>query len=165
MRKILASTALVMFAATRAMGQAAPLIDDEFALRGIGPLKVVIDVPPTARGAQLYPSQLRTQVELRLRQAGVLVASAETVGVPFLSVLVNVTDPAATVQAYSVRVSLHQGVRLIRPPNTIVEGSTWQSAEAVGYAAPDRIAAFVRQALGNAVDEYINQWLAANPRR
>ena len=73
--------------------------------------------------------QIRTDVELKLRQAGIPVLieeqSMSRVDAPVLFVVLNaVKNPEVPLYAFSANVELHQVVRLIRNPAATIRAAT-----------------------------------------
>jgi hypothetical protein len=115
-------------------------------------------------------STVTTDVELRLRQAGITVLPGGTVlpgesPSPWLYVRVGFVA-SGTVYAYAVEVELHQPVTLVRDREITAYGATtWRVGPLVGLAGRDGIAERVRRVLRDMVDEFVNAYLAANPKR
>ena len=103
-----------------------------------------------------------TDVELKLRMAGIKVVGKEEIDPDsYAGLLVNVNTLRSRPgerAAYSISVSLRQGVRLYRNGELSVAG-TWDTAS-VGYG--DLSA--VRNTLKNKLDAFINAWLSVNPK-
>lgn len=126
-------------------------------LRGVG---VLVDaVKPEGQQAGLVAGEVQTQVERRLREAGVRVLTreeaVETPGMPYLYVYVDTTKIPAGSYAYAVRVSLNQGVALDRNVAIKIHTETWNSA-GVGAVAADKL-----QQIGKAIDAKVDEFIAA----
>ena len=114
---------------------------------------------------------MRTDVELRLRQAGIRVLTFDerdsSPGGPFL--YVNITTkfgdgPSAGVVGFSIDVELRQAVRLDRDPDIWLPGAmTWEIGS-TGFMGEARLRT-LRESLGDLVDMFINAYYAANPER
>jgi hypothetical protein len=149
-------------------------------LRGLEGVWVVIEyLQPYAEQAGLTRGQLQTDVELRLRKAGVRVLTAEegvnAKGRPRLYVNVTIaTSPNIYFYAYTVLVEVRQRVRLERAPSTEGAASTWRrhvtgcGAKAwrnlfTGCDVKSDFVGQVRSALESLVDMFIKDYLAENP--
>ena len=135
-------------------------------LRGIEGVRVVIEgLESEVERAGLTTQQLQTDVELRLRLAGIRVLTDEesrrTPGQPLLYVNVNVLLQSDGLAAYSIEVALRQRAALETDgsPATV---ETWGAASIgiVGRARLDSI----RNPLRDGVDEFINAYLSVRPR-
>ena len=142
------------------------LTDDQEALVGLKGVEVVIEkIKPAAERLGLTRDQIKTDVELRLRKAGVRVLTEkerlEMPGVPFLYVNVGIAFNAdSTLVAYSIRAELNELVTLDRGFRT--RGAIWDTSR-VGGVGTGRISE-LREDVGDQVDRFINDYLAANPK-
>jgi hypothetical protein len=146
--------------------------DDETSrssLKGLNGVKVVVEgLKPLEEQAGLTVADLQTDVELKLRLAGipVLTASAEAPGAPFLYVRVTVVSRTTNnVWPYVLGAQLNQTVRLDRSPTTIVSGVTTWGVARVGAADPSTIRGRVRDSAKDLIDQFVNAYLAANPKQ
>src|SRR5438132_243990 len=104
--------------------------DSEFShpsLKGLLGVEVVVqDLSQSATDAGLTVDALRTEVELKLRFAGIKVLSARELapGRPYLYVQV-IADSRENLYYYSARVNLAQDVLLSRSPRVEVVAQTW----------------------------------------
>jgi hypothetical protein len=124
----------------------------------IGPL----DMPPAvASRIGLNRETIQTDVELKLRQAGMRVLteaeSDSAPGRPRLLVSVAASNDALAV---GMSVTLFQDVRLVRDSTiSVVESATWER-EGIG-SLPN--AQKVRQGIKDLIDGFLNDWLSVNP--
>src|SRR6266487_6788482 len=135
---------------------------------------VYVDVELKTDEAQrsgLTEVKLRTDVELKLRQAGIKVVAFEetgdTLGLPTLFVGVSAV-PLKTLgglYAISVTVDIFQPIALVRNPSTVAVGETWQAAGVCGAAGADNVEEIARKAVRDMTDQFINAYLAVNPKR
>ena len=113
--------------------------------------------------------QLQTDVELRLRQNGIKVLSEEekslTLGMPSLYVRVSVMiNDKSQLVVYSISLQLQQNVLLLRDPTKICPGaSTWDTGS-FGTVGESKIGT-MREDIKDKVDEFINDYLAVNPKK
>jgi hypothetical protein len=144
--------------------------DDEYSrptLRGLGGIRVTVaDLDPKAKDFGLDTAVIQTDVELKLRQAGIKVVtraeSFKVPGMPELYINVMVLRSAAGFYAYYVEVELQQGTRLYRDPKVDSFAATWSSGGlgALGTADPRA----VRDHIKDQVDQFINAYLSVNPK-
>ena len=127
--------------------------------------------------------QLRTDVELSLKRAGIRVLTweeaAEVPGAPYLDVYVQIMklevpldvyvyslERGVTLDAYAyyVDIQLYQDVFLLREPTLVVSASTW-SDSALGRIGPKGLADDVQSCVQNMMYKFLNAWRAANPKK
>jgi hypothetical protein len=132
-------------------------------LKGIKAVLVLVeDLPDGAKMLGLTTESIQTDVELKLRLAGMRVVTRNEwlpiAGNPYLYVRVNVTKGA---QAGSVEVDLNQDVLLKRNGAEASGVPTWTVGQTL--ANPD--AQFVREQTKDLVDRFLNAWLSVNPTK
>jgi hypothetical protein len=139
-------------------------------LAGVTPQVTILsfDVP-----CNLTKNELQTQVELRLRQSGIKVFSEMTEKEPnslnILSVVVSLKDiDISSSRFYSVDSStkLKEPVFLFRDPQKFTAATTWEalpSSSGVLREVPTK--ADILEAVNSSVDQFINDYLAANPKK
>ena len=156
-------------------------------LKGIEGVGVVVEcLRPEAKEGGLTEQQLQTDVELRLRKAGVRVISFEETplrapGSPFLYVAVNIRPKAVTylkeaiphrskqlpIYPYGLDVEFRQAVTVVRDPSiTVSTATTWISGRIFGgvsIVTADLMRLQIRDHVAAEVDEFINDYLAVNP--
>ena len=158
--------------------------DERASLAGLNRVTVLVDVNNGEKDdaqivkAGLTMIQLRTDTELRLRKSGVQVVDDEQyvdllvkespqvadIGTLFLSVTAVCVPQGCF---YTIRPSLSQRTTLVRDPARVFEAATWNGGGRVGFV-PEGVlgaASKVRSALGDCVDGFLNEYLAANPSR
>jgi len=138
---------------------------DRESLRGLPGVSVVVEgLGDIGKQAGLTVEQLQTDVELKLRQAGIKVLSKSEVrstpGAPHLYVNVYMLQSGAC----HIDVRVNQFARLERRNSTRVIASTW-SIEALGFTPAIQAAATIRRNVGARVDRFISAYLAVNPRK
>lgn len=138
-------------------------------LAGLGGMYVVVeDFDLGAEEAGLTEEKVRGDVELQLRLAGIKVLSAEeglaTKSKAFLYVTVT-TVKGELHQEYagSVEVSLRERVYLAREPETMTLAATWDKIS-IGLGSSDIAKSKIRESIKDLVDEFINDYLAANQK-
>jgi len=138
-------------------------------LRGLQGVELFV-MGPTAEIEKygLTESQIRTDVELKLRQAGVKVLSSKerykTPGAPLLTVFALVRKwPESEVFSVDVRAGLTQSVVLVRDRSILCNATTWETFPVGGVIAAKDLQS-VRRVVKDHVDEFINDYLAANPK-
>lgn len=154
------------------------LADSEFeraTLKGLTGVNVLVEkLHADVEREGLAQSTLRTDVELKLRQAGIRVLTEKemlatpTRGAPYLYLTVGATKGTGTlagVYSLYIRLELRQSVILERNPSiTSVGVTTWDSTAHLGIVPVHSLSA-VRGIVRDAVDEFINAYLAANPKQ
>jgi len=134
-----------------------------FTLKGIDAVSVAVEpLPSSARALNLSAENIQTDVELKLRLAGIRVVTKEErvkiSGGPFIYVLVNITDD---VKAANVRVLLAQDAVLERNFEFAPGLPTWE--ESVLVTNPN--AQVVRNEVKDLLDMFLNAWLSVNPKK
>jgi len=136
-------------------------------LRGLKGLHVLIaeQLRDDIKQAGLTQSILKTDVELKLRKAGIQVLTRVeaylTQGIPYLSVNViglKLESPRGFI--YSVRVEFRQDVILSRNRSIEASSTTWQK-NTTGIHPNVR---YIREVVSDLVDEFMNDYLAVNPK-
>jgi hypothetical protein len=154
-RKELAFRCIMLFA----IAGLAPLLaaDNEYSRRslaGITALGVVVENLSSGAGKiGLTKNAIQTDVELKLRQAGIRVGSE----LEFLYIAVTVTDDG---HAAYVGVELHQPVKLAHDPIP-TSGSTWSR----GTLTTKPTAQEIRSVIKDEIDKFLNAWLSMNPKK
>ena len=166
--------------------------DGRDALRGEKYIAVeVANVNPDLERDGVMKQQLKTDTELRLRQIGIDVS--KNFG-PVLRITLTVlkgTGPVSNVYAYCTEVDFETSVfsasnilSVLIPPgtqkagesdvqvsgatvqaltNSIFAGSLWHRGH-VGIAGVQRVT-MIREVVKDLVDEFLNDWLAVNPKQ
>jgi len=142
-------------------------------LRGIkGVLVIIEDLDEEVERMELTKEAIRTDTELALRGASIrifesiLEAMAETPAAPYLYINVNVVGRTTGVTsgsyAYSITVDLKQQVLSLVTDEKVL-GSTWHRGY-TGSVGGDNLR-MLRNPIADQVNEFINDYLAANPKR
>jgi hypothetical protein len=138
-------------------------------LRGLSGVGVLVEqLPPEVEAGGLTRSQLRKEVESRLRDAGIKVLTREecqkTPGEPYLyvNINVNIAKTESDVYPYSIDVVLIQKVSLLRDRKLTTYAVTW-SAGGVGSITKE-ILGQLAGSVGGITDTFIKAYLAENPK-
>jgi hypothetical protein len=134
------------------------------ALRGLKSLIVLVEeINPEAERLGLSRTQLKTDVELRLRKAGIKVLTQEesinTPGQPFLYVNIT-TGIISGFCTFGIEVDLNEMVIIARGVKVV--GSIWDTS-IIGRVGINNIKQ-IRNSLADEVDKFINDYLAANSK-
>jgi hypothetical protein len=129
-------------------------------------VEVVVSGPEPAEAASLG-SMLQTNVELRLRQNRVRVQeNVEGIpGRPVLRIIVVLYKNPEGIDVYAISAwgGLEQDVLLHRNKSQARAG-TWRSYISVGLTNSGAFRDSVRENVSGIVDEFVNDFLAENPR-
>lgn len=133
------------------------------ALKGLSVLVEGLPFGVEERG-QLTSAQIQTDVELKLRLAGIKVIPKEELfgvpGSPCLYINVNILRKNTGLTAFAVRAELSQQVTLRRNPKTQVWATTWTRGE-VGTVGEGKLQQ-IRDSIKDVIDEFINDYLSVN---
>jgi len=120
------------------------------------------DVQRDLLQAGLSKDQIRKDIELKLRVAGIKVLTQKEhfkeKGAPFLHVYLNTISTKQGAFIYSIFFGILEEVSLVRN-DIIVDAITW-STSGMGYDYMEGI----RTQIKNRVDEFINAYLSVNPK-
>lgn len=133
-------------------------------LVGLKGVQVLVEsLEPEAERLGLTNNQIKTDVELLLRKAGIRVLTQEemenTSGMPYLYVNVN-TSIGGGLIAYNISVELSEFVTLANGLQAF--GVIWDTGR-IGTVLTNNIRQ-IRDSIGDEVDNFINDYLAANPK-
>jgi hypothetical protein len=134
--------------------------DDEYSRRslaGITAVDVLVEsLPPAAAKLGLTMEDIKTDVELKLRLAGMRVESASYA---FIYVNVNVAENGI---AANIDIKLEQPVALVRNSSIVIPGGiTWS----IGTLVTNPTAQGIRGFTKDLVDSFLNAWLSVNPKK
>jgi hypothetical protein len=134
---------------------------DRKSLQGIKGVTVVIEgFNADVVSDGLTVEQVKTDVELRVRKAGIVV---HTDGFPILHVDCNVMKhKAVPLYVYNCQVALHQGVTVIENHMSLL-AATWSVAE-LGSIGQVDMSKTIRYEVADLVDMFLNAYLSANPK-
>jgi hypothetical protein len=137
-------------------------------LRGLSGVYVFVEPgDDDAKRAGLDDQTIRTDVELKLRLAGIKVLTLEeevvSPGYPSLYIDLNLLSQVGF-SVYSVRVELQQKVLLWRDKSVELIGVPTWSSSGLGIAGQD-VASKIRGAIRDLVDSFVNAYLSVNPKK
>jgi len=137
-------------------------------LKGIQGISVLIEsLRPVAKELGITRESLKTEVELKLRSAGIKIPRSEEKDSPFGTLYVNVNIIRdKNIYAFKIDIELHEIVyikrinkrKLIRTPVRI-----WDYGY-VGLFHKDN-SSFIREELKRGLDRFLNDYLAVNPKK
>jgi len=132
-------------------------------LKGIDSVFVVVETLPSgASKLGLSEGIVQTDVEQKLRLAGLRVVTNQEgenlPGSPYLDVRLIATDPP---EAVAIEISLNENATLARNGDFAPEVETWEKVHVI--ANPSGQA--VRDKSKDLVAEFLNDWLAVNPKK
>lgn len=139
-------------------------------LRGLRSVHVNVAFFTNSDGNEITTDRIRTDAELRLRSAGIRVLTKEqwlqTSDMPELRIFVSAVKRAEVnnIFAYSILVLFSELVKPVRAPESQpVLAATWGRPKAAGLVGKSSLNE-IRKQISDQVDEFINAFLAANPR-
>ncbi len=160
--RLASSLVLLLSSGFAAMGHA-QIDADAQSLTGVRRVAVVVESMSEGQQALgLSEFTIQTDVELRLRQAGIQVVSAKEPHDAWLYVQVTTTIGPGS-NAWHVHLGLNQVVTLARNPTLVLSEETWQARGRIGLSPEGQIVEPTRNAVRDQVDQFLNAWLAANP--
>lgn len=138
-------------------------------LRGLSGIGVLVErLAPEVEKGGLKANQLQTDVESKLRKAGIKILSreecAKTPGEPYLYVNlnVNVAKTESDIYPYAIDVMLIQRVSLQRNPGLLTHAVTWSIGGVGSISKP--ILGELREVVQETVDIFIQAYQAENPK-
>jgi len=148
-------------------------ITQEGTLKGIKSIYVAVEnLKPEAERHGLTKKSLQTDIELRLRKYGIKVVSEDQwmassfqelleCGKLYLNVDVSLREEVGLF-AYAISFELIQPVLLARSPKMLCWATTWEEGW-LGTGGLDNFKS-IRESVAEKVDNFINAYLAANPK-
>jgi hypothetical protein len=146
-------------------------LDDEFSrrtLKGLEGIYVLIEeLDPALKERGLTKDQIQTDVELKLRMAGIRILSEKELltspGLPSLYIAINAVK-LDMIFAFDIYVGLDQYIKLTRNPLIISLAATW-STTGIGSVGETRVRENIREKVKDLVDKFINAYLSVNPKK
>ena len=140
---------------------------EKASLVGLSRVYVVVTTTPQAEQDGLTSADLKTEVEARLRTAGIkVIEKAEwAVDDGILSITISALPiEKLPLYACSFTVDLKQTVIPLRDRNTRMMGATWQAGGIAAFGRPKFKEAAKRNTI-EFVDSFISDYKAANPQK
>jgi hypothetical protein len=141
----------------QAQGQASDSKLSEPSLKGLTALRPVVEqLGPKVEGKGLTREQLQTDLELRLRKAGVTVSSgAQALLYANIAIVCNELECA-----YNIDLEVQQAVRLsVSPESPAMLATTWKTGT-TGLLSGRKLQS-IRDLLGAQIDKFLNAYLTA----
>lgn len=137
-------------------------------LKGLTGVCVVVDsIDAEAQRDGLPNAQIQTDVEVKLREAGIrvltLLEAGETPGSGFLVLSLYAHADDEGLYAFTVQLKLIQAVRLARNGAYTV-GATWSKGGYSGTVGRTKLS-LVRNNVRDVADDFINAYLDVNPKK
>jgi hypothetical protein len=132
-------------------------------LKGISAILVIVEtLPDGAKGLGLTEETIRTDVELKLRLAGMRAVTENEVfklpGNPALYIRVTVTDSG---EAAFIDLQLYQNVVLERNGQSALAVTTWSTGTLLSGPSSQG----VRNITKDLTNIFLNAWLSVNPKK
>jgi hypothetical protein len=176
MKRILFAATLLIFANVSIYAQSNDPLEKE-SLKGLSGVYVFLNLTedsPSLEKDGLTETQIRTDVEIRLRKAGIRVLTIEEAKElprrPALSVTLLASKSEAltkvlgeNIYAFTIQIDFKQTATLYHSTDSKVFLVTTWSNSAVGMTSKRNIRT-IREGIGDYVDKFINDYLAANPK-
>lgn len=134
----------------------------------------VENIDPEALKDGLSKEQIKTEVESRLREAGIKVVPIDKSLIiptsPYLYIIVNTVKFSSGLEyVYGTSVQLKQVVGIDRgkgviPRTALLWATTWEKSDGVGITSVEDLVGNVREHINDKVDAFINDYLAENPK-
>ena len=145
------------------------LFDDETSresLQGIKGVRVVVEsIKPEIEKDGLTITQIQTDVELKLRLAGLNVLLYKELSKapesPTLYVYPHVIKSSYNIYIYNIELALFQNVYLERDSKISTTAPTWSA----GYLGITSELDYIRSKIKDKVDSFINAYLSVNPKK
>ena len=167
MKRIILIMALVMVFSLAGINRSAFAIDEKLTretLKGFKGVYVDVKIKPDLDQAGLSKSQILTDIELKLRLAGIKVLTEEEwikeKGEPTFYISVTSLKPRGGLITYYISFRFYQVVFMERNPSIEQFGSTWS----VGVLSIGDIKDF-RANIKDGVDRFINAYLSVNLKK
>jgi hypothetical protein len=164
MKRVLLATCSILLLTSIARPQTTSDIES---LKGLSGVTVLFSrYPEVLERNGITSSQIATEIELRLRRAGIKVLSPDEAisspGSPVFAVNLNAIKSKESLYAISIHLELNQLVNLVRKPSVSTRCATWQVNNLV--IVGENNLRQVKDAVGDGADIFANDFLTANPK-
>ena len=144
--------------------------DEAETLKGIRGIEVLVGVLPSAvKKIGLTRETIKQDVELKLQMAGIKVLKKNEIfsepGGPYLFIGMTVRD-LSNLFIYNIVIELRQQARLVRAPD--ITGccmGTWETGVLGSGNIKTISAKYIRKAIKDQVDLFLNDYLSVNPKK
>jgi len=163
MKHIILVICLLLFLALTAFSQSPPVQS----LKGLPGITVAMHkkYPEELEQDGLTMKQIATEVELRLRKAGIKVLTLDeamkSAGSPVFEIEIGAVK-SEMIYAISIRLKLEQDVITLRVPSTRTNVATWEIGNLIMVGRNNLRQ--VKDEVGDGVDVFANDFLTANPK-
>ena len=131
-------------------------------LKGLGAIDVLVEeLNPNVERLGLTKQALQTDVELLLRKYGIEIDKSNMFHCLYIQV--NVLPSDSGFVAYNISVEFRDVVIPTRNPTIMIVGARVWKSGSVGYAGKEKVRS-IRENVEDFVKEFINDYLAANPK-
>ncbi len=130
-------------------------------LRGLKTVQVIVEHTATDATGELPTSTLQTEVELKLRLAGLEVKAGRDshLHIRVQPLQLQTTDH----RVYSVKVELNQAASLTRDSTIFLPMRSWHT-ELIGFVEAKKLNEAIQHAVSDLMDQFVNAYLSVNPR-
>ncbi len=134
-------------------------------LRGLrGVVVAIVGIDSDAKKADLTESQLKTDVEVELRKAGIpVVTSGEAYLIVYVNSVAISVSGVEGLYVFCINVTLKQIVDLRRNRSIGAFAATWDKAYVAGVGK-SHFKKSVREKVRDYVNDFINDYLTVNPK-
>jgi hypothetical protein len=163
MKKIIFALTFILVLETVAYPQK---LQPRESLGGITSVSVTVEkIDKDAERDGLSRDQVQTDVELRLRKANIQIrekTDSKFPTYPQLYVIVNAVKSNVGIYAFSVDVQVNDVANLTRKPPRLAIVTIWDAGTTGSVGASN--VRKIRESISDVVDQFINDYLAANPK-
>jgi hypothetical protein len=158
----LVASLFLVISPTRLAGQDPQLILNTY-LKGLTSVSVFVHpIDAEAERDGLSTSQLKTDVELRLRQSGIAVAQ-QAPGYLWVGVD-TIKSRLDNRYSFDVQVKLYRSVVIVEIDQT-APAIIWWTPSTIAITPASDLAKHVREDLSDQIDTFANAYLSANPKK
>ena len=166
---LMAVVAILLIFALKSPTSAIDSKSNRATLRGLEGVAVLVEqFSPEVEKEGLVKNRLQTELELKLRMAGIKVLTKEeclkTPGEPYLyvNINVNIAKTESDIYPYSIDILLIQKVSLVRDPNQATYAVTWSTGGVGSIGKP--ILSQLQNSVEEILDVFVKAFLSENPK-